>query len=87
MLIPIGASTTVISRVLAVAPLVLLTLMHVMTGAYVRTAMSASMIVASMPTAGVLLHRLVHHLLLLILVISLLFRIIVVFAALIRIIS
>ena len=85
MLIPIVASTTIISRVLAIASLAL-TLMHVMIGAYVRTAMGASMIVASVPTAGVLLHRLVHHLLLLlVLVIPVLFGVIA-FTALIRII-
>ena len=84
MLIPIVASTTIISRVLAIASLAL-TLMHVMIGAYVRTAMGASMIVASVPTAGVLLHRLVHHLRLLSLATSMLFGIII-FAALIRVI-
>jgi hypothetical protein len=86
MLIAIVASTTIISRVLAIASLAL-TLMHVMIGAYVRTAMGASMIVASVPTAGVLLHRLVHHLLLLllVLVIPVLFAVIA-FTALIRII-
>ena len=85
VLISIVASATIISRVLAIAPLVWLTLMHVMIGAYVRTAMSASMIVASVPTAGVLLHRLVHHLRLLSLATSMLFGIII-FAALIRVI-
>ena len=86
VLISIVASATIISRVLAVVPLVLLTLMYVMIGAYVRTAMSASMIVASVPTAGVLLHRLVHHLLLLILVTPMLLGIII-FAALVGIIA